>query len=912
MEEHGELPVRPKGRHAPLPNAKDRRRGRRPLANPDEIQTRRQKVELLDALRHAKHAANYFKKKAGARPDEEAPAAKATRKRASVKRDVSESYARKRVRKHAKAICDMCDPLPDAERAAVIDRVIRGSSQQVRQLWSSLHSAKVEQFIGARQFLRSLKQSALTCEASLDCRLEVPLSFEKLAKCNTFLSRKTCTDGTLRRIVLMTIPSPVAESRKRGLRSTLFAPAPFRRPQEIRDLMHNQLVDDEITVSDDGKALELNLQMLATECFAVARQAGTLREPPPSHKLRLQYMFDAYRYMRGRGATRWGIRPMDIQHDLSSLMYWRDVAFYSGQDKYEKLVTYCKHAIASLNAGVQVELKFSGNEITGASTSIVLRVGDDLVQVHSGGDAAASSAEGGREGPAGKYGCCAYCVLRKKVPDVRAPSPWFDAQACEQAERRTCWSEHWCRSHERPPGCPPDHNPRCPDCRFECSKSAVQQSQRARDALSASARLQHDRERRRSHAGAEEHRPPLVWLDHKYKVPSALHLLLNGVGTNIAVTLAAGAKPATLKAINAELSRAQHNLYWRVREDKKGRDVRPNGPECRKLLFTPGLIQKLLAIRFACTPSRDDRLPSLQARGSALLQSVSSRATVQPASTSAPPKNKKQPEALTQSRQLDGSAILKALGQITRETAVAATAAPEQRATPAPASSSADPIALTPEELDDGIDADEYEHIFDVPDEAEEDVDSAHLVWSTLVELVLELHEQWNDHDMEERVRRAERAEYLGRQWVSAVRKHSKFTCSHYYCHVAFAHLKELILCNGHLFCGDDAILERGHQQFKRLRSIISSGGKPMVDGQRPTMTMVRQKPVGDALVPRIVRAPIRATAEEQLGKLVRVLTKRRATRPVPVPSAKVIATEIRREEARHAVKRESSLSLKK
>jgi hypothetical protein len=55
--------------------------------------------------------------------------------------------------------------------------------------------------------------------------------------------------------------------------------------------------------------------------------------PPPPKHLRLQYMFDAYRYMRGKGATRFGIRPMDLKHDLSSLLYWRDVCFYSGNDK---------------------------------------------------------------------------------------------------------------------------------------------------------------------------------------------------------------------------------------------------------------------------------------------------------------------------------------------------------------------------------------------------------------------------------------------------------------------------------------------------------------------------------------------------------------------------------------------------
>ena len=69
------------------------------------------------------------------------------------------------------------------------------------------------------------------------------------------------------------------------------------------------------------------------------------------------------------------------------------------------------------------------------------------------------------------------------------------------------------------------------------------------------------------------------------------HLMLNGAGTNIGNTLAGGesAKPKVLKAVKAELSKPKYNAYRRIRESSKQRDVRPNDPECRKLLFTPGL-----------------------------------------------------------------------------------------------------------------------------------------------------------------------------------------------------------------------------------------------------------------------------------------------------------------------------------
>ena len=59
--------------------------------------------------------------------------------------------------------------------------------------------------------------------------------------------------------------------------------------------------------------------------------------------------------------------------------------------------------------------------------------------------------------------------------------------------------------------------------------------------------------------------------------------MLNGCGTNIGITLAGGAQPKVLKEVNAELGKPKYNAYWRMRESKKERDVRPNGPECRKL-----------------------------------------------------------------------------------------------------------------------------------------------------------------------------------------------------------------------------------------------------------------------------------------------------------------------------------------
>ena len=162
--------------------------------------------------------------------------------------------------------------------------------------------------------------------------------------------------------------------------------------------------------------------------------------------------------------------------------------------------------------------------------------------------------------------------------------------------------------------------------------------------MTPSAAVNEGRKRRKLHAGVEEHQPKLVHQDHKHRQFSALHLMLNGAGTNIGITLAGGegAKPKVLKAVNAELSKPKYNAYWRIRESSKQRDVRPNGPECRKLLFTPGLIQSLCRIRYGVTatappPAAAAALDAAQRQGAHLLATADAmRDAVRPRAATRP------------------------------------------------------------------------------------------------------------------------------------------------------------------------------------------------------------------------------------------------------------------------------------
>ena len=276
-------------------------------------------------------------------------------------------YSRARANSARIAMCRVVERLPVREQALALDYAIRKLGPELQAAVSALPHARQEQFIGARRALQKQHDTAHTVDASVDCRLEVPLSFDKLQQCNTFLSRRRRPDGSLDRIVVMPIPSPVHEARKRGIRTPLYAQSPFRPAQQVRDRQAELIEHDDIEVSSDGHALDIELTSLAAECLAAARGQGNLRLPPPPKRLRLQYMFDAYRYMRGKGATRFGIRPMDLKHDLSSLLYWRDACFYSGNDKYSSLLLYCKRAIDTLNAGAEVTLqRDAAGKITGA------------------------------------------------------------------------------------------------------------------------------------------------------------------------------------------------------------------------------------------------------------------------------------------------------------------------------------------------------------------------------------------------------------------------------------------------------------------------------------------------------------------------------------------------------------------
>ena len=61
--------------------------------------------------------------------------------------------------------------------------------------------------------------------------------------------------------------------------------------------------------------------------------------------------------------------------------------------------------------------------------------------------------------------------------------------------------------------------------------------------------------------------------------------------------------------------------------------------------------------------------------------------------------------------------------------------------------------------------------------------------------------------------------------WTEAIRAHSGNVMRHYYNHLVFAHLEELIEVHGSLQSGNDEILEKGNGDVKNDKRLTYKGG---------------------------------------------------------------------------------------
>eukprot|EP00965_Chrysotila_dentata_P116526 3851630-Pleurochrysis_carterae.AAC.1 len=146
---------------------------------------------------------------------------------------------------------------------------------------------------------------------------------------------------------------------------------------------------------------------------------------------------------------------------------------------------------------------------------------------------------------------------------------------------------------------------------------------------------------------------------------------------------------------------------------------------------------------------------------------------------------------------------------------------------------------------------------------------------TALLELHLELGAPWDNDSDETRRQKANSANEKGKAWAMAIRTHCGDSVGHYYMHVAFAHLKELLISHGHLQHGNDEVLEKGNRDVKRFRGMVYMGGSSAKDHEKQILTRYRKVIAADGSEHheeyQVVRdnniGPIEAVAKLQAAK---------------------------------------------
>ena len=133
----------------------------------------------------------------------------------------------------------------------------------------------------------------------------------------------------------------------------------------------------------------------------------------------------------------------------------------------------------------------------------------------------------------------------------------------------------------------------------------------------------------------------------------------------------------------------------------------------------------------------------------------------------------------------------------------------------------------------------------------------------------LYLHDDWDDSTSEKRNARGKAAHVLGAAWTVAARAHAGNSMRHYYNHIVFAHLHELIALHGNLQCGNDEILEKGNRDVKDDKRLTFKGGCSSKEGkdvlQRAKYWKTKSIATGEQEEYVVTRKPMRGVMENVL-----------------------------------------------
>jgi hypothetical protein len=354
-------------------------------------------------------------------------------------------------------------------------------------------------------------------------------------------------------------------------------------------------------------------------------------------------------------------------------------------------------------------------------------------------------------------------------------------------------------AHRLPPGSPPGASYACPadGCNHTITKESEAEDILAAAALDDKKLSARDLIHRNQHAGQRWLKLKLLWVDHVKRCPSLLHLILNSTGSTLIVALKAGATEAEVIALNKVL--ADHHCHYRFKLNKKARDAKATGNECRKMMWTPGLLLKLVDARWGKATSPADRaanreLAAAQSAGEHLLNDDDIPPPPPPAVQAPPPAAPSVQDTIRPT--YDFAALL---------AASAAASAPTPTPTTAPTTAPADDtISDDADDADGDADGDAAAAGIEEEEDSIEAVDgdivgtraTAVTAFNTLMKLQMELNTPWPNS---ERKPRAAAAQKMGAAWATSLRAHSNNGVGHYYMHLCYAHLEELIVEHDHL-----------------------------------------------------------------------------------------------------------------
>ena len=837
----------------------------------------------------------------------------------------------KRTMKLARGLHRQLQRLPtDAERASVVDELLEMQSNPFREALRGLGVVGRERFLAVREAIDYLKENFWSAENLLELRIlkYVPMSVFRMG--HRLLSKRQDDHGLWHPAVLLNIPGKVYRARKDGIFAHLMVPSPFRNPGELKKA-HDKLLESELkheSISKDGKGIEYDALAMGAEAMRNARANGNLRSPDqfPEKHYRLQFLCDAMGWLKGgRMITRAGVRCMMLALCKNSTRFFTNVALYLGDDKHGDMKSYLASTFAGLNSGftkTDAKTKDENGQADDVSTSYVTLQGaaedggDLICEICDGGDAASANAGAGLEPPPSHEGCCHYCEGRR--------AEWFDWAKTKTAKRRTL-VRSMLAAHVMPPGFPPGTKLKCPHCNTTVSAKEQAARESEFEGWSLNKRGAADLAHRKTHAGQHYLRGKLLHTDHVKRQVSLLHLILNAVSTTLLVSITKGASTSQRTAINLVLER--HRCQYRVREKKSQREKKPNGNECRKMLWRPGMLIELVEARWGPASSSEDKAreaeiaASQKAACDANLLPAAAMQTVRTAPAAAAPKAQKPAPKRNAPKvpgfddeaqaELDSAPVPTAASVAAATSATAAHVAAANAQGKRDYNAAAAAASASTEDVEDDTDIDHLELGDEMPEISGEVIGSrttALNVIHTLLVLMLELHDGWEADTLAERCKRGAAAMGKGRAWANAMRAHTGNTHGFYYSHVAGAHLEELIIENGHLASGNDEILECGNRDVKGDKSIAYKGGCSAENAPLLTVKRYRASGVGDELEMTVHTRRNNQGMEVSAARNQRVREKFQAKRPCVAlnRSKKEVARVERKRKERDDVKAES------